>query len=721
MHGGECGHDTNGQVMKRYIIFCIAFVIVGAAITGVCKDPGNPQKVFAQPPPEIAVEDSSFINGGVLKIHKGGGNKRVVFGQNRLYDQLYIPKPEQSGVYEDVIRGNGVIRASRQSPTYKISKGNKFLEFIYQNGGIAPNNHKRRKHGWGWKFDDYRITVKVADGKFKETIFMLNDKAPTQYKWLINTNMIKNQGGFGKFKLPKLQGYDAVGNNVNIETKYEWKDGSWVIIVDVDTSGLTYPITVDPTVTIQPGIWGIDAYVRSDATGDNFNNEWLFIRGALGKAIIKFDSIVEYIPKNSTIDAGTLWVYVNTLDRVGGMYVWPALFDWTETGVTWATYGASDSLTLASPDSIWIGSSNDWYGIPVTAYIDSIVNFAKQDSGLTLRPTVQGATGLYLEWFSDTQGIFSSDSTYVVHQPKLVIDYLLDAPPAPQVDSTGSNIRVVPVRGVHDSATTIIIYDSTVQRYINGDGDSVVSPVGNDSVSWGVVLLNYPARSAWHRIVTAVAVGTDTSAFSLIDSSKWESAWDSLKIVVLDTNRVILQIDADTLTVASAGSIFSMIYDPVNDDTVARDTITTFVTTLQLDTITLPDSVNKKWYAIGRVVDNNDVSWYSELDSVRTFAVPVLSAVFTFTNDSSGLIVITSPSSLPINTGFFIVESTRAAAGSTSIYMDPDSAGFFSGKIYSSEANLEGDTIKMYLGQLSNISTLKPRVHVANVDTFGNQ
>ena len=233
----------------------------------------------------------------------------------------------------------------------------------------------------------------------------------------------------------------------------------------------------------------------------------------------------------------------------------------------------------------------------------------------------------------------------------------------------------------------------------------------------------YPNRNKWYKYnVKAVNPDGDTSSYSAFDSSRVLAVWDSVKANALDTMKIQVYSNPDTFATGKYFKTFA--YDQYKtSDTIWGDSVIRTATfyNLYTDSITLRDSLNHKWYVRGVMWDSSGVRYYSDLDSVRTKARPILSTSLSWVTDTSFTLTITSGSNLPATTGMFIIDSQRAA-DSTKKYLHPDStSGFFTTKQYTSKASITGKTIKILHPQLSSGLALKIRVVTANVDSFGRQ
>lgn len=660
------------------------------------------------------------LGNGKFKAIIGGPARAVIQKGDTFRIAKYAPKVQVSGIFDQVINEEMITRSSKKAPNYKISKDKKYIQFLFGGGSVPSNSMKTIDNGWIWNYDKYDIKIEVRTGIVKETL-TLQSGAPVDYLWNIDSNEPKNLTGYGDFVIPDVKAVDAKGDSVLVIQKYTWNDG-WVFSITIDTIGATFPIAIDPSVILK-GASGADkdAKVQSDYPTKNTGtsteldvNSWVV---AIRRSYIQYDvsSIPTYAHVDSVLDSLYQYEEYNPTTPIKLMKVTSS---WSELDITWNNQPTYDSVTsqvswtAPNAKSIWGRISPD-----SGAVHDTLKNWVQQwivnsstNNGFVMRYENENVNDGSSKMHRFASSEYGTDSL----KHSLTIYYtLVHTPPAPSVDSVNSNLRAILNGGSNPDSFSIFLYDSTKQQYVNTSGALVNRPVAHNIGD--TVLMNYMSGNTWHKYATkVVSPGGDTSAYSMLDSSMCTIPWDSLKIYAIDTNKVQVRVDADTL--AGADTIFTKIYD-VNNDTLARDTLV-FVSSLHIYTVNV-DSLNKKLYVICEV-RKSGMSYNSRVDSARTYSVKPTTVTWAWATDTSGVFTATKHGTMPVNSGYFLWDSVMVAAGSTKVYLHPDSLGYFSTKTYRSIASYNG-TIKFPKNQLRAGKSIKFSLHAGNVDSTGAQ
>jgi hypothetical protein len=277
-------------------------------------------------------------------------------------------------------------------------------------------------------------------------------------------------------------------------------------------------------------------------------------------------------------------------------------------------------------------------------------------------------------------------------------------------------------KGANNPANTkISIMDSTRARikeyplWLTLAGDTSEIERFYTSTQWGTVSATGYSRGQWgiFAVRTQNEDSTYKSAYT-IDSLQTDVGFQSLAFTAYDTNHIALSFQADTL--ATGKWIKSLIYK--GTDTTWGDSIA-YISTAYKDTFSSL-TLNTKYYGRGIICDSSDNMYYSDLDSTRTYAVQPATVTWAWATDTSGVFTATKHGTMPVNSGYFLWDSVMVAAGSTKVYLHPDSLGYFSTKTYRSLASYNG-TIKFPKNQLRAGISIKFSLHAGNVDSTGAQ
>jgi len=236
------------------------------------------------------------------------------------------------------------------------------------------------------------------------------------------------------------QGWDANGSQEepNIAVTASYAGG--FIRFDADLSAAVYPVTVDPTLTLQDNdTTAIDTYVSQVAATTNYGTATT-IRFCDGSAndysgLLKFDC--SSIASGSTCDDATLSFKVWNPGLDDTIYVYSILSansDWTEAGATWNTKDGSNNWaggntgcqtsgtdrSASSIGSITFVSASDAYGTVkstalTAATVETWFGGSNTNYGIVMHVTSPA--------FADATVASSGTFEEASFRPKLVVNY----------------------------------------------------------------------------------------------------------------------------------------------------------------------------------------------------------------------------------------------------------------------------------------------------------
>ncbi|MBJ6362604.1 RHS repeat domain-containing protein [Paenibacillus sp. GCM10012307] len=141
---------------------------------------------------------------------------------------------------------------------YSIGKGGDYVRFIPQNvsesakkGALDKNEKNKIRYRDVWSDTD--VLLEVTKKGIKETITLKNEKAGKQFSFLIEG---KNKE---KFTIHSMFLVDKKGVKRAVSQQFRTDKGRNYLDIQVDTTGLTFPIDVDPSVT-SPVLSGGDSF-----------------------------------------------------------------------------------------------------------------------------------------------------------------------------------------------------------------------------------------------------------------------------------------------------------------------------------------------------------------------------------------------------------------------------------------------------------------------------
>jgi hypothetical protein len=197
----------------------------------------------------------------------------------------------------------------------------------------------------------YSVIAFPEGSKIEVTLY----KEPAQKTFTFNTSRTGlNRAETEAFMSSPPVAWDANGNDVPLN----WVVENNRVTVSMNDMGASYPVTIDPTVVIQPeGPVGDDSTMREDAPTTNYGSDTdMHVRtdAALGifRAIKRF-YLEGYIPEDVTLTSSTLSMYVNssTGSPTNNIDICRLTQTaWTEAGVTWNKYDGSSDWAAAGGD-----------------------------------------------------------------------------------------------------------------------------------------------------------------------------------------------------------------------------------------------------------------------------------------------------------------------------------------------------------------------------------
>ncbi|MBW7475810.1 DNRLRE domain-containing protein [Paenibacillus oenotherae] len=196
---------------------------------------------------DIAKEAREITNNNKAKVKKGVDRSQTNFRSIKVPFDTVIPKDYSKG--------------------YSIAKGTDKLTFKPVNAnksiGTIDSGAKNRIHYKNvWSYTDVELIV--TNQGVKEYIYLLNDKAPKKFSFEINAKL-KNNLQQGDLIIEPLWMEDSKGNVRNIQPTIAMEGKKHMFHIEVDTDGMSYPITVDPSVWVYSygsggGAAGVSSY-----------------------------------------------------------------------------------------------------------------------------------------------------------------------------------------------------------------------------------------------------------------------------------------------------------------------------------------------------------------------------------------------------------------------------------------------------------------------------
>ena len=386
--------------------------------------------------------------------------------------------------------------------------------------GIKPDTVIRRNNTIlgvnAWTSTNF-ILYDIPEG-IKSKIVLKNVNAPNKFVFQVLSNLIwkveKNRILFGDLFITELFGLDSDGEVVKVYVFLKNISDKYFVTVDIDTSGHSFPIVVDPSITYQEGASGYsgcyDTYLREDYPSSNCgSNEYLTIGGDgtfWSHILIKFDNI--NIPPSAIID------YANLQFKLGFVRGEPDAIsfrigilkrNWGEGTATWNTYDGSNSWATAGAEGVGTDiqtdtlihttaskSAGDTVIVDITSLFQKVRGI---DSVYTDYGFVFDMESYYGSHSSHQYNFYSSENATISDRPILSIEchYADTINKLIFGDYDGSSVKIDSFQYTNNQAGwyDVYIYNTYIEKYFNANGDTTSTPVYMDKDSWkGVRLKN---------------------------------------------------------------------------------------------------------------------------------------------------------------------------------------------------------------------------------------
>lgn len=333
----------------------------------------------------------------IFNKFSGGGNVEILHPNNANYRALKLPFDAQ--LPKVFTRG------------YLIGKGKDCIKFI----PVGANSVKAVKDGsklhYPSAWTDTDVTLELTHKGVKETITLLSNNAPSVF--LFEAEGLESTAL--KLQSPWLE--DANGEHRDVTQRIYQDGGKTIVELTADLIDLTFPVVIDPTVTLQPDETASkDTYVYSLEPKTNYGDVagLHYGRNSSGdkyRTFIWFD--LSTIPQNASISSAIFSVYVYS-GAVGVNFdIYSVTEAWDEHTITWNLQPSFDSSSVGRKS---ISSSPSWCDYDLSSFVQNIVNGIITNQGWV----VKHSTEL-------TEGYHSCHSSNYLNKPKLTIEYTTPA------------------------------------------------------------------------------------------------------------------------------------------------------------------------------------------------------------------------------------------------------------------------------------------------------
>ena len=365
-------------------------------------------------------------------------------------------------------------------------------------------------------WNDADVCLELSPSGVKETIILKTDRAPLSFSFEVDGELEEDLTS-GKLKLEPAWLQDANGEKRDVEQTVRREGDQTFVDITANVEGLTYPIEIDPTVTIQPDAnAGKDAIINSLGSGasTNYGSDVSHFlggnnEGSIYRGLIQFD--LSLIPTGAFIEEASL--YFTTFLNYGtqlDLDMHNIVSNWDESTVTWNTMPNFETSVINSVPSLSSGSTGI-IKFDLKTSVQEIVKGQRVNYGWLNKSRIEPTSG-------DNRKIArSSDFTSYQERPKLTIKYN-QPPTAPTVltpngGETWNSLHTVSWNASTDTNNLDIIWKSFDQTWSNLNyysGQTVTIPSGvtklnsfsflMDSYSAGTSVLLEVANSSYQTL-----------------------------------------------------------------------------------------------------------------------------------------------------------------------------------------------------------------------------
>jgi len=293
-------NDKDAGITFKFWLACVVAALLLVILAASQGELAHGQKIIERP---------SSISNELIELRTANSETYNICNGKRLTHVHTQPK-----YYKNITTGK---YEAISTPTVDSFKG--YYSFTHLSHSVSYTPL--------FNIDDIEIINNKSNTGIKQTIILKNDKAPTKLTWQVNTNAIieynngqliftDNNGDF-LFRTLKPRAWDENNNDISIKVTYI----NSLLIYELDVSKpLTYPVTVDPTTTMQVandgGIYKSDNIYNTarDATdGTNAVTNFLQVGQRPGTPIYVNRVFLSFaIPKIGTCLSGSFFINGST-------------------------------------------------------------------------------------------------------------------------------------------------------------------------------------------------------------------------------------------------------------------------------------------------------------------------------------------------------------------------------------------------------------------------
>ncbi|GLX65670.1 DNRLRE domain-containing protein [Paenibacillus glycanilyticus] len=365
---------------------------------------------------------------------------------------------------------------------YTMSKGTDRISLVPINanrskGSLSSSETNVMYYPNVWKDTDVRLSLESYG--IKETIYLKSKNAPTQFSYRINKKLDSNLSS-GQLQIDPMWFEDASGTHREIQPVIEQEANHTLLKFEIDTTNLSYPIIIDPTITDKTSKAGLtDSYVANNTgSGINFgtSTQLQVMKNANGdesRTYIDFEHYSTFYGlRGKIINSAKLSLFLKD-NREGtpgtaNMTISRVTSSWLTSTLVWGNKPSDTSVN--SVNFIAPLNGYGWVDVDVTQMVTDM--YAKNEFyGFVIKPQ----SGYFFNlWFH------SSKNT--IGEPVLTINYFETAN-----DTAQNSLKIyekINYRGYLSNSTDVEYFTFTALR--NGDYCIGMKPPSNQNIDMKV-------------------------------------------------------------------------------------------------------------------------------------------------------------------------------------------------------------------------------------------
>jgi hypothetical protein len=407
---------------------------------------------------------------------------------------------------------------------YSIGKGKDKLTFIPINAkGVTGEVYGDNQIIYSNVWMDADVKLKLTGSGIKEYITLKTQEAPNSYSFEVKGEL-SNDLTSGELLVSPAWLVDATGERRDVKHVIRHEKNKTYYDLVADTSGLTFPVIIDPTVTIKTASQDTmtSATYKDDPSdggdlivGLSYPSNWL-------NTFIQFD--LSSIPSTSIFSAKLFMFAFDASDRkvdnTHEIKIYRVTSPWNETTLTYATEPTVDPAYIKTMTGYNGRYSPGYAEFDISNFVALWKN-GTPNYGVKLASAIESF--LYIE--NDRFKVYTSSDTlegeniiYREYRPYLLVDYNT-APTTPTVLSPNGGETI-------DSTHNITWAASTDQNSTQAELRYEVQLSINGGSTWTTLITTSPGVTSYSHNFSAVANSTSALVRVRAYDGRLYGAWD---------------------------------------------------------------------------------------------------------------------------------------------------------------------------------------------------